>query len=49
MMSLLLVKLLLLEYLIIAVVAVCHKQWALVAYFAGSAVLTVGVIWMRAG
>lgn len=45
----LLTKILLLEYLVIAAVAVFQKQWALVAYFAGSAILTAGVIWMRQG
>ena len=48
-MALLLTKILLLEYLVIAVVATFQKQWALVTYFGGSAILTAGVIWMRQG
>jgi hypothetical protein len=46
-MSLWLIKLLLAEYLIIGAVALYSRQWGVVLYFAGSAVLTAGILVMR--
>lgn len=48
-MALWLVKLLFIEYLVIMAAAIVKKDWALLTYFGGAAILTVGVIWMRQG
>jgi|GEM_PF-3306286 len=48
-MALLLVKMLLIVYLVILVVAVFERDWKLAMYWFGASILQVSVIWMRQG
>ena len=45
MISLWLLKIFLAEYIIIGLVALLKKEFPLAVYMAGSAILTIGVIW----
>lgn len=41
-----LIKLLIIEYLVIAVVSACEKRWPWVLYFVAAAAISVAVMWM---
>lgn len=46
-MSVWLVKLLIVQSLVIAVVAAWERRWPLCLYFAGAVLLSAGLLWMQ--
>lgn len=42
-----LLKLLIVEYVVIALAFALHKNWAKMTYFIGATILSLGVLWMK--